>query len=57
MPIFLTEEVGPNVFEEKPMLSKEDKINAANRAMEEYLEQDDGGDDWLLSLRDIMDEQ
>ena len=57
VPIFTTEEVGPNVFEEKPVLSKEDKINAANRAMEEYLEQDDGGDDWLLSLRDIMDEQ
>ena len=57
VPIFLTEEAGPNVFEEKPVLSKEDKINAANRAMEEYLEQDDGGDDWLLSLRDIMDEQ
>ena len=57
VPIFTTEEVGPNVFEEKPVLSKEDKINAANRAMEEYLEQDDGGDDWLLSIRDIMDEQ
>lgn len=57
VPNFSTEEVGPNVFEEKPVLSKEDKINAANRAMEEYLEQDDGGDSWLLSLRDIMDEQ
>eukprot|EP00986_Skeletonema_menzelii_P008323 scaffold3470_cov149-Skeletonema_menzelii.AAC.3 len=57
MPILATQEVDPNIFKEKPVLSKEDRIDAANRAMEEYLEQDDGGDDWLLSLKDILDEQ
>eukprot|EP00984_Skeletonema_dohrnii_P004593 scaffold1624_cov114-Skeletonema_dohrnii-CCMP3373.AAC.1 len=53
----LSADVGPNVFEDKPVLSKEDRINAANQAMEEYLEQDDGGDDWLLSLKDIMGDE
>ena len=53
----LSSEFGSNVFEEKPVLSKEDRINAANQAMEEYLEQDDGGDDWLLSLKEIMDDE
>mmetsp|Transcript_22978 Transcript_22978/g.46023 ORF Transcript_22978/g.46023 Transcript_22978/m.46023 type:complete len:118 (+) Transcript_22978:242-595(+) len=53
----LSIDVGPNVFEDKPVLSKEDRINAANQAMEEYLEQDDGGDDWLLSLKDIMGDE
>lgn len=53
MPVLSTE-VGPNVFEDKPVLSKAEKINAANQAMEDYLERDDGGNDWLLSLRDII---
>ncbi len=53
----LSSEFGSNVFEEKPVLSIEDRINAANQAMEEYLEQDDGGDDWLLSLKEIMDDE
>ena len=53
----LSSEFGANVFEEKPVLSREDRINAANQAMEEYLDQDDGGDDWLLSLKEIMDDE
>lgn len=53
----LSSENGPNLFEEKPVLSKEDRINAANQAMEKYLEQDDGGDDWLHSLKEIMDDE
>jgi hypothetical protein len=52
----LSTEVGSNVFENKPVLSREERINAANQAMEEYLERDDGGDDWLLSLKNILDE-
>jgi len=56
MPVLSTE-VGRNVFEEKPVLSREERINAANQAMEEYLERDDGGEDWLLSLKDILDDE
>jgi len=50
-------EVSPNVFEERPVLSKEERIAAANQAMEEYLSKDDGGDDWLVSVQDILTDE
>jgi hypothetical protein len=48
------EQLNPNVFEDVPVLSKEERIEAANQAMEDYLSKDDGGDDWLDSMHDIM---
>ena len=39
-----------------PVLSKEERIAAANKAMAEYLERDDGGEDWLLSVKDMLGE-
>ena len=50
-------EVSPNVFEDRPVLSKEERIAAANQAMEEYLSKDDGGDDWLISIQDILTDE
>ena len=47
---------GSNMIEVVPVLSKEERIKAADEAMEEYLNKDDGGDDWLTSMKDIMDE-
>jgi len=48
--------VNPNVFEDVPVVSKQERIDAAEKAMEEYLSQDDGGDEWLTSMKDMMDE-
>ena len=48
--------VNSNVFEDVPVVSERDRIEAAEKAMEEYLSQDDGGDDWLTSMKDMMDE-
>ena len=53
----LSENLGPNVFEDKPVLSREERITAANQAMKEYLERDDGGEDWLRSLKGMMDDE
>ena len=50
-------DANPNVFEDVPVLSKEEKIEAAEKAMESYLSKDDGGDDWLASMKDIIDEE
>ena len=47
----------PNVFLDVPVLSKEDRVKAAEIAMEEYLSQDDGGDAWLSSMLEIRDEE
>lgn len=44
-----------NVFNDVPVMSKEDKIKAAELAMEEYLSQDDDAL-FLASLQDIMGE-
>lgn len=40
-----------------PVLSKEDRILAAETAMDEYLSQDDGADAWLSSMADMIDEE
>jgi broad specificity phosphatase PhoE len=48
--------INPNVFQDIPVLSKEDRVKAAELAMEEYLSQDDGGDAWLSSMLEIRDE-
>jgi len=40
-----------------PVLSKEDRILAAETAMNEYLSQDDGADAWLSSMADMIDEE
>jgi hypothetical protein len=48
--------IDPNVFQDIPVLSKEDRVKAAELAMEEYLSQDDGGDAWLSSMLEIRDE-
>lgn len=37
--------------------SKEERRRMAEKAMDEYLNRDDGGDDWLKSMKDIMDEE
>lgn len=47
---------GPEKFEVQ-LPSKEERKKIANDAMEQYLNKDDGGDDWLRTMRDIMDEQ
>ena len=39
------------------MRTEEDKIAEARAAMEEYMNRDDGGDDWLSMLGDIMEEE
>lgn len=44
-----------NVFHDVPVISKEDRIKAAELAMEEYLSQDDDAL-FLASLQDIMGE-
>lgn len=46
---------GPEKFEVQ-LPSKEERKKIANDAMEQYLNKDDGGDDWLRTMRDIMDE-
>ena len=46
----------PNVFEDVPVLSREERIEAANKAMEEYLNRDDGSGAWLDTMKDIMNE-
>lgn len=48
--------LNPNLFEDVPVLSKEDRIVAATVAMEEYMNKDDGGDAWLDSMKDMMGE-
>ena len=48
----------PNVVTDNvPILSKEDRILAAETAMNEYLSQDDGADAWLSSMADMIDEE
>ena len=39
-----------------PGQSEEELVAAANAAMEEYLSRDDGGEDWLSAMKDIMQE-
>lgn len=48
--------INPNVFEDVPVLTKEERIEAANKAMEDYLNQDDGGEAWLSAMNEIMNE-
>jgi hypothetical protein len=38
------------------VISREERKDAADKAMEEYLNKDDGGDDWLKSMKDMMNE-
>ena len=47
----------PNVFEDVPVLTKNERIDAADKAMQEYLAQDDGGDDWLSSMTEMINEE
>ena len=47
----------PSVYEDNvPVLSKEERLKLAEAAMDEYLSQDDGGDDWLNSMKEMIDE-
>ncbi len=48
--------INPNIFEDVPVLTREERIEAANKAMEEYLNQDDGGEAWLSAMNEIMNE-
>lgn len=45
-----------DIVEEEPVQSKEDRKLAAEEAMKEYLNRDDGGEDWLRSIQEIIDE-
>lgn len=45
-----------DIVEEEPVLSREERKLAAEAAMAEYLNRDDGGDDWLRSIQEIIDE-
>ena len=45
------------VPDDVPVLSNEDRILAAETAMDEYLSQDDGADAWLSSMADMIDEE
>ena len=47
---------GANVIEEVPVLSKEERKQVADKAMERYLNKDDGGNDWLSSMQELMNE-
>lgn len=49
--------VDPNLFEDVPVLSKQDRVDAAEKAMDDYMSQDDGGDGWLASMQDMMEEE
>ncbi|KAL3932572.1 MAG: hypothetical protein SGARI_003929, partial [Bacillariaceae sp.] len=40
-----------------PIRTEKDKIEEARAAMEEYMSKDDGGDDWLSMLGDIIEEE
>lgn len=40
-----------------PVPTLEKKKEAAEKAMEEYLDQDDGGDDWLTVMGQLMEEE
>ncbi|KAL3796927.1 hypothetical protein HJC23_000680 [Cyclotella cryptica] len=51
-----THSMESNTFEEVPVLSKEERIKAADKAMEEYLSKDDGCNDWLHVIKDIINE-
>lgn len=46
----------PNTFVDVEVASKRERIEAAERAMEEYLSQGDGSDEWLDSMLDIMED-
>lgn len=46
----------PNVFVDEPVLSKEERIEAFELAQRQYLDQDDGGDAWLSSLGEMMED-
>jgi len=48
--------VNANLFEDVPVRPERELIAAAETAMEEYLSQDDGGEDWLTSMKDMMEE-
>jgi len=48
--------VNANLFEDVLVRPERELIAAAETAMEDYLSQDDGGGDWLMAMKDIMDE-
>lgn len=46
----------PTSIEDASARPERELVAAAETAMEEYLSQDDGGEDWLTSMRDMMEE-
>jgi broad specificity phosphatase PhoE len=42
---------------QQPPQTEKEKIDAARVAMEEYMNRDDGGDDWLSMLNEIIEEK
>mmetsp|Transcript_8462 Transcript_8462/g.12487 ORF Transcript_8462/g.12487 Transcript_8462/m.12487 type:complete len:289 (-) Transcript_8462:78-944(-) len=47
----------PEMVVESDLVLKEKKIEDAKNAMEEYLNQDDGGDDWLAQMNSMMEDE
>lgn len=47
----------PNIFEDVPVQSREERVDAANRAMDDYMNSDDGGGAWMNAMRDLVDEE
>jgi hypothetical protein len=42
---------------QQPPQTEKEKVDAARVAMEEYMNRDDGGDDWLSMLNEIIEEK
>ena len=45
-----------SLYDNPPVISETDRIVAARQSMEEYMNQDDGGEDWLRVMNDILED-
>jgi hypothetical protein len=45
-----------SLYDNPPVLSETDRIEVARKSMEEYLSRDDGGEDWLRVMNDILED-
>jgi hypothetical protein len=46
----------PSLYDSPPPPSADDRAKSAEVAMQEYLDEDDGGDDWLRAMVEIIEE-
>jgi hypothetical protein len=45
-----------SLYNKPPVLSETDRIEVARKSMEEYLNRDDGGEDWLRVMNNILED-